>query len=171
MSQLKTYTRGHLDGGVEDWDIVHLDPNTIGWLKPGDLVTNRHYGGNGIVVSVDNDTLVVLWSVPPIWTNVRLPSFRRVFPHALAQQLVAVQPMTAPVGSVFYTDYTYGNDVAGCNNGSRVGRIQQWMSSTSRRCRSWLCSCLPRSWRRSPTAPCTPDSAAESGRCGQRSPR
>lgn len=37
-----------------------------------------------------------------------LPIVRSVFPNLVAMNLVSVQPMTAPVGLVFYLDYIYG---------------------------------------------------------------
>ena len=39
------------------------------------------------------------------------PVVRRVFfPQLLAQQIVSVQPMSAPTGLLFYMDYAYGGD-------------------------------------------------------------
>ena len=41
--------------------------------------------------------------------NFNLPLGRRTFPrHLIAQEIVSVQPMTAPVGSLFYMDLKYG---------------------------------------------------------------
>jgi len=37
------------------------------------------------------------------------PILRRVFPNLIANQLVSVQPMSAPVGGIFYYEYKYGN--------------------------------------------------------------
>jgi hypothetical protein len=45
---------------------------------------------------------------PKKLTNFTFPVVRRVFPSLLAQEIVSVQPMTAPVGGVFYQDYSYG---------------------------------------------------------------
>lgn len=36
------------------------------------------------------------------------PAVRRIFPSMIAQEIVSVQPMAAPVGAVFYQDYSYG---------------------------------------------------------------
>lgn len=42
------------------------------------------------------------------FTKFIFPILRRVFPNLIANELVSVQPMTAPVGAVFYLDYVYG---------------------------------------------------------------
>ena len=42
------------------------------------------------------------------FTKFIFPVLRRVFPNLIANELVSVQPMTAPVGAVFYLDYVYG---------------------------------------------------------------
>ena len=44
------------------------------------------------------------------WGGVALPLIRRTFENLLANDLVSVQPMSAPVGELFYLDYKYGND-------------------------------------------------------------
>jgi hypothetical protein len=47
------------------------------------------------------------------FTKFIFPVLRRVFPNLIANELVSVQPMTAPVGAVFYLDYIYGNSKGG----------------------------------------------------------
>lgn len=42
------------------------------------------------------------------FTKFIFPVLRRVFPHLIANEIVSVQPMTAPVGAVFFLDYIYG---------------------------------------------------------------
>jgi len=42
------------------------------------------------------------------FTKFIFPVLRRVFPNLIAHEIVSVQPMTAPVGAVFYLDYVYG---------------------------------------------------------------
>lgn len=42
------------------------------------------------------------------FTKYIFPVLRRVFPNLIANEIVSVQPMTAPVGAVFYLDYKYG---------------------------------------------------------------
>jgi hypothetical protein len=42
------------------------------------------------------------------FTKFIFPVLRRVFPNLIANEIVSVQPMTAPVGAVFYLDYIYG---------------------------------------------------------------
>jgi hypothetical protein len=43
------------------------------------------------------------------FTKFIFPILRRVFPNLIANEIVSVQPMTAPVGAVFYLDYVYGS--------------------------------------------------------------
>lgn len=42
------------------------------------------------------------------FTKFIFPILRRVFPNLIAHEIVSVQPMTAPVGAVFYLDLLYG---------------------------------------------------------------
>lgn len=42
------------------------------------------------------------------FTKFIFPILRRVFPNLIAQDIVSVQPMTAPIGLVFYYDMKYG---------------------------------------------------------------
>ena len=43
------------------------------------------------------------------FTKFIFPVLRRVFPNLIANEIVSVQPMTAPVGAVFFLDYIYGS--------------------------------------------------------------
>jgi hypothetical protein len=43
------------------------------------------------------------------FTKFIFPILRRVFPNLIANEIVSVQPMTAPTGAVFYLDYVYGS--------------------------------------------------------------
>lgn len=43
------------------------------------------------------------------WTKFIYPVLRRVFPNLIANEIVSVQPMTAPVGAVFFFKYLYGS--------------------------------------------------------------
>jgi len=53
------------------------------------------------------------------YTKYIFPVLRRVFPNLIANEIVSVQPMTAPVGAVFYFEYKHGKSkgttVAGSN--------------------------------------------------------
>ena len=49
------------------------------------------------------------------FTKFIFPVLRRVFPNLIANEIVSVQPMTAPVGAIFYLDLIYGT-----NKGSTV---------------------------------------------------
>jgi hypothetical protein len=42
------------------------------------------------------------------FTKFIFPILRRVFPNLIAHEIVSVQPMTAPVGAIFYLDLIYG---------------------------------------------------------------
>lgn len=42
------------------------------------------------------------------FTKFIFPVLRRVFPNLIANEIVSVQPMTAPVGAIFYLDLIYG---------------------------------------------------------------
>lgn len=44
------------------------------------------------------------------FTKFIFPVLRRVFPNLIANEIVSVQPMTAPVGAVFFFDYKYGSN-------------------------------------------------------------
>lgn len=53
------------------------------------------------------------------YTKYIFPVLRRVFPNLIANEVVSVQPMTAPVGAVFFFEYKHGRSkgstVAGSN--------------------------------------------------------
>ena len=48
--------------------------------------------------------------------NIAFPIVRRVFGGLIANELVAVQPMSLPSGLLFYLDYTFGTSKAGGQN-------------------------------------------------------
>lgn len=52
------------------------------------------------------------------FTKFIFPILRRVFPNLIANEIVSVQPMTAPVGAVFYLDYVYGTNKGGTSQGN-----------------------------------------------------
>jgi len=52
------------------------------------------------------------------FTKFVFPVLRRVFPNLIANEIVSVQPMTAPVGAIFYLDYIYGTNKGGTNAGN-----------------------------------------------------
>lgn len=53
------------------------------------------------------------------YTKYIFPVLRRVFPNLIANEVVSIQPMTAPIGAVFYFEYKHGKSkgdtVAGTN--------------------------------------------------------
>jgi hypothetical protein len=52
------------------------------------------------------------------FTKFIFPVLRRVFPNLIANEIVSVQPMTAPVGAVFFLDYVYGTTKGGTTEGN-----------------------------------------------------
>lgn len=52
------------------------------------------------------------------FTKFIFPVLRRVFPNLIANEIVSVQPMTAPVGAVFFADYIYGNSKGATTEGN-----------------------------------------------------
>lgn len=51
------------------------------------------------------------------FTKFIFPVLRRVFPNLIANETVSVQPMTAPIGAVFFLDYIYGSTKGGTTAG------------------------------------------------------
>jgi len=51
------------------------------------------------------------------FTKFIFPVLRRVFPNLIANEIVSVQPMTAPVGAVFFFNYKYGSNKGTVNAG------------------------------------------------------
>jgi len=52
------------------------------------------------------------------FTKFIFPILRRVFPNLIAHDLVSVQPMTGPVGAIFYLDYIYSVTKGGTTAGN-----------------------------------------------------
>lgn len=52
------------------------------------------------------------------FTKFIFPVLRRVFPNLIANEIVSVQPMTAPVGAVFFLDYVYGSTKGATQQGA-----------------------------------------------------
>ena len=52
------------------------------------------------------------------FTKFIFPVLRRVFPNLIANEIVSVQPMTAPIGAVFFFDYVYGSNKGPTQNGN-----------------------------------------------------
>lgn len=105
---LKTYPRGL----NEPDHVKHADTSRIpGRVLPGDAVVHVTYGGQGIVVSVSDVQIGVLWSVEPKdpFASFAMPLVRRQHQQLIANQIVSVQPMSQPSGLIFYLDYQYGS--------------------------------------------------------------
>lgn len=56
------------------------------------------------------------------FTKFIFPVLRRVFPNLIANEIVSVQPMTAPVGAVFFLDYVYGSSKGPTAQGANFPR-------------------------------------------------
>lgn len=52
------------------------------------------------------------------FTKFIFPLLRRTFPNLIANEIVSVQPMTAPIGAVFFLDYIYGSNKGGTAKGN-----------------------------------------------------
>jgi len=55
-----------------------------------------------------------------IYTKYIFPVLRRVFPNLIANEIVSVQPMTAPVGAVFFFEYVHGESKGTTAAGSNL---------------------------------------------------
>lgn len=109
---LKTYVR-RADGS---WPLRPVFGDSENALVPGDAVSylplknDAPVSGYGTVIACDGASCTVLWSQQPTddgFGSFVMPVARRVYPSLVANSIVSVQPMSAPVGSLFYLDYTY----------------------------------------------------------------
>jgi hypothetical protein len=98
--------------------LITEEPTTTLRFKPGDVVmpVASLTKGHGIVLSTSDDgfNVTVIWSeyddpASRILRGFAAPLVRRVFPGLIANQIVSVQPMTAPTGNIFYLDHVYGS--------------------------------------------------------------
>lgn len=90
-------SRERLFGVTVDYKRVIL-PKTIKYEKILDKVFQKEIQIH-VTMSVGNFDKFVI------------PVVQRTFPILIAQDLVSVQPMTAPISSVFYTKMRYGSNV------------------------------------------------------------
>lgn len=108
MSQLEQYpvtVLEGIDGDIAPGALVrHVD-----WPQSWGTVISVVYADYVPHQETPPATVLVLWSTGPGLFGVRLPPIRRVNYQAIAKQLVSIQPMTAPAGSIFYLDYQYGS--------------------------------------------------------------
>ena len=137
---------------------VDAPPGKTGTLAPGVWVTHGDYGGHGMVVAVNDDNVVVLWSQEPKggFENFAFPLVRRVQPQLIAQEIMKIQPMTVPSGLTFYLDYQYGKIDEDqfklekrCNTGPLVSRMF-WKAYKWTRQRTLSFGSSLRSWVRWP---------------------
>lgn len=129
---LKTYDR-ELDGprGVPiPWRFLFENGNEAGpnGFRPGEWVTDKHYGGRGMVVAYSDEQMTILWSVEPR-AHINFPTIRRAYPQPImANQIVSIGPMTLPTGLIFFMDYELDRK---CTQGP-------WWSKTYYRTKRWL---------------------------------
>jgi hypothetical protein len=67
--------------------------------------------------SVTEDTVA---SNAGAYTKYVFPVLRRVYPNLIAQEIVSVQPMTAPFGAVFYFEYKYARSKGQVQSGQNL---------------------------------------------------
>lgn len=148
---LKTYDRTYFDaeGRSLPWPFNVIDDDGVlvidSWteIAPGKWVTHVNYGGKGMVVAVNDEQLTILWSEEPrgSFTGFTAPLVRRVFVPQIAQQLVSIQPMSLPSASIFYMDYTYGEEDRKCTEGplwsKLYWRTRRWLRKTRPSWSSW----------------------------------
>ena len=111
--------RTYVGGEYINKTIVKLDGEEQ--YIPGMRVLNADWKDVpfGMVVAVEFDDNCTLWpkSITVMWPFVpgndlskfAFPVMRRVFGSLLTNDLVSIQPMTAPVGGIFHLDYRYGS--------------------------------------------------------------
>lgn len=64
------------------------------------------------------------------FTKYIFPILRRVFPNLIANQIVSVQPMSAPIGGIFTYEYKYDDDKGNATQGNNfVEDFQKFYSS------------------------------------------
>jgi hypothetical protein len=60
------------------------------------------------------------------YTKFIFPLIRRTFPYSIANNICSVQPMTAPVGAIFYYDYVYGTTKGTITAGQKFPYIENF---------------------------------------------
>lgn len=78
-----------------------------------------------------------------LFSNFTFPILRRVFPALIANEIVSVQPMTAPLGMVFFMDYTYqgmktANIVERAVGSMRVYELARDLNIVNRSCLDYV---------------------------------
>lgn len=93
---------------TRDIDNPYLRDVVMPILLENQLVEVKLYEQNAATTSASMATI-------PAYV---FPLVRRVFPALIANEIVSVQPMTAPVGAVFYLDAVYGTTKGNVTAGS-----------------------------------------------------
>ena len=127
------------EGGMRTaMDESYINGVTNKWRKSGLLegVQNPYHQGVLAVLlenqmdhlrSLNEDTLSTGVGQ---FTKYIFPILRRVFPNLIANQLVSVQPMTAPVGGIFTYEYKYGDEKGRATAGNNlIADFQKHFSS------------------------------------------
>lgn len=91
--------------------------NTINWLKTeGKSWVHGDFDKlKGEVLN--EDTLSTSVST---FTTALLPAVRRIFNRLIAMDLVSIQPMNGPTGTVYWVDHLFGTSGGGATSGDRV---------------------------------------------------
>jgi hypothetical protein len=98
-----------------------VERSLSGGFVPGDIVrcnNKKDDESEGLVVGVTKSSDVGGWDVTVLWSvwktgffdfsSVTFPKIRTLFMPKLGPDLIGIQPMTLPSGSIFYIDYKYG---------------------------------------------------------------
>lgn len=95
-SQVATYP--------DDGRVAPLESDSA--LGPGVLVVWRDDADKtlGVAISLADGKVTVAWSKRP---QLNFPTPRRVYPNLIKNDIISVQPMTAPTGKIFFLDYVY----------------------------------------------------------------
>lgn len=111
---LRTYDRPHgLHGNLLPWPFFVDSDKTDSCFEhtfvPGDRVIHKTLAGRGMIVGINEEQMIVLWSIEPKidFDNIISPLVKRVTSQLFDNQITQVQPMNLPPpGMIIYLDYT-----------------------------------------------------------------
>jgi len=106
------------------------------WGKLLEGITDT-YKANVTAVLCENETTHLrtlneetLQSGVGSFTKYIFPILRRVFPNLIAHEIMSVQPMTAPIGAVFFYEYVHSNAKGGIASGDNlIETFSEWYSA------------------------------------------
>lgn len=120
-----------LTSGIEDYDtklntsivlensydsMVQAEQINEGWLESTILAEDEQLNEAPTVSSSVGSNLI---------PKVMFPMIRRVFPSLIANQLVSVQPISAPTGVIYYIIYTYTDSKGGIDASDEYSALPQ----------------------------------------------